>query len=161
MSRATRVCIFKMISVIVAPEEAQQSYIPPPQTRPAPRLDDVDKEIISLVREHGPVELGTVFDRVAENKGAQSRVEARNYRLRLWRYWVKRLMWLKLVFPVGRNEPVAVKPDARPARRRQRRRKPSMARLPLVQGGSAINPEDWSVVALLHTFSPRLVRTAF
>lgn len=131
-----------MLSIISAPASAPQTTVPPPpQPRPAPRLDDTDREIISLVREHGPVKIWTVLDRVAESKGAQSRVEARSYRLRLWHYWVKRLMWLKLIYPVGRNELVAVKPDTRSTRRGPRRRKPSVARLPHVQGGSAINPE--------------------
>jgi hypothetical protein len=131
-----------MLSIISAPASAPQTTVPPPpQPRPAPRLDDTDREIISLVREHGPVKIWTVLDRVAESKGAQSRVEARSYRLRLWHYWVKRLMWLKLIYPVGRNELVAVKPDTQSTRRGPRRRKPSVARLPHVQGGSAINPE--------------------
>jgi hypothetical protein len=101
-----------MLSIISAPASAPQTTVPPPpQPRPAPRLDDTDREIISLVREHGPVKIWTVLDRVAESKGAQSRVEARSYRLRLWHYWVKRLMWLKLIYPVGRNELVAVRTE--------------------------------------------------
>jgi hypothetical protein len=131
-----------LMSIITAPPEAPQVSVPPPQPRPAPQLDDIDKEIISLVREHGRVKIWTLLDRVAENKGAQSRVEARNYRQRLWQYWVKRLMWLKLIFPVSRNELVAVKPDTRPAGRRPRRQGRTVSKSLASAPVSAGNPAD-------------------
>lgn len=130
-----------MISVIVAPESAQQTYTPPPQTRPAPRLDRTDERIIEAVRDVGPVKTWSLFNWLAEDEGARSRADGRDARRTLWDR-VRRLKALRVVFGVGRNELTISRPDPEPTRRRKRRRKRSVGRSPCVQCVSAVSPAE-------------------
>jgi hypothetical protein len=133
--RVTPVINWMIISALVEPFGAQQ-ICPPPQPRPAPRLDAVDRRIVEAVRDVGPVKTWSLLNWLAEAEGARSRTEGRAARRILWER-VRRLKRLGLVFGRGRNEVATTPPPARP---RARRRKRSVNKRAVNRGVSAVAP---------------------
>jgi hypothetical protein len=126
----------------MAPVNRPQIAAPKPPPPTPPRLDRLDEQIVSLVREHGPVKLWTVLNVVAEKEGARNRAAGRSARLDLWHHRVKRLKRLGLVFGRGRNELAVSNSDRERTRRRTRRRGASGGGLPRIQAVSAVSPAD-------------------
>jgi len=123
-----------VLDVIIAPPDARQVYVAPPQPPPVPRLDGTDLRIIEAVRDVGLVKVWSVLNMLSDDTGLD-RSAGRDARRALWDR-VRRLKRLKLVFGVGRNEVTATRP---PARLRARRRRSSVGILHGARPVSAAN----------------------
>ncbi len=128
-----------LISYVVAPEIVAQVYKPQPHVPPAPQLDHIDNDIVAVVREHGPVKIWTLLNRLAEAEGAGRRTEGRIARLNLLGR-VRRLKRLEQIFGVGRNELVAVKPSLQSTRPRPRRQRVSVSKSSVLSAVSGVSP---------------------
>lgn len=82
----------------------------------------MDDRILDLVRECEPVKLWSVLNIVAAELSAVSRAGGREARMKLWEVKVRRLLRLKLLFRLRRNEVATYKPEPRPAGIWKRRR---------------------------------------
>lgn len=120
----------------MASPETPQKYVPPPQQPPTPRLDEIDRQLVSLVKEHGCVKLWTLLNRVAEDQGASSHDGDRAKRLLLLAR-VRRLKKLGLVFGCGRNELVSSKIETEPTSRKGMRRAPTVS-VPADSGADSV-----------------------
>jgi hypothetical protein len=119
-----------VINIISAPPKAPQICSPSPLQLLAPRLDPIDRLIIETVKEHGPVKLWSLLNYLAQEEGERSRAEGRKARLNLWRYRIKRLKWLGLVFGRGRNQLAITRSELQLRRRQPRRSKGSVLNVP-------------------------------
>jgi hypothetical protein len=73
-----------LMSIITAPIDASQQYVPPPQP---PKLDQLDHEIVEEFRRHGHygAPIWTPLNALAESAGPEDRDELRQIKLELWR----------------------------------------------------------------------------
>src|SRR6266478_770638 len=101
-----------MFSIVIAPSTAPQFYTPPPPPPFPPRLTEQDVEILTLIREQGPVGVWPLLNRLTEDAPG-SRNSRRELRLALWER-LRRLLRLRLVFRAGRGL-VGITPPPRPA----------------------------------------------
>lgn len=131
-----------LISTFIAPPGAPQvAALKLPLPSATAWLDPVDRQIVALVREHGPVKTWTLINRVAENESAHNRTDGRNIRLAILDK-ITRLKRLKIIHGVGRNEIAAAKPVRHPARRRRKRRIASVGGFGREGAVSGINQSD-------------------
>lgn len=109
-----------LISEIVAPVDAHQVYVPPPQ--PPPRLDPVDLAIQQEVQRHGRYgcHIWKVLNAISRAEEPGGRDEERRFRLHLW-HRLKGLLHRDLLFPFGRKSVSSVKVPRERAVRRKRR----------------------------------------
>lgn len=135
-----------MLDVIIAPEDRQQVYTPPPLPVPLSRLDRTDERIVEAVRQHGPVKLWSLLNWLAQDEGERSRADGRDFRRILWDR-VKRLKRLKLIFGRGRNQITTTRPTSSSTRPRPRRHKPSVESAPESCGVSATCPPPMPTLA--------------
>jgi hypothetical protein len=109
------------ISVIIAPPTAPQIPAPRQPEPPKPQLDSFELYILDVVRECEPLKLWQLLNMTSEEFCPRNREEGRKARLEVWQR-VRRLIRLKLLFRVGRNEIVTRKSPPMPKERRVRRR---------------------------------------
>ena len=108
-----------LMSIVAAPPEAQQVYIP---QIPAPRLDPLDLALQHEVRSHGTYGVRTwnALNAVAQAYGPQGRTGQRRFRLLLW-YRTKILLRQGALHRFGRTAISMVKVARERAVRRKRR----------------------------------------
>jgi len=109
-----------MISIIAPPANAPQILASAPAPPVPPRLTQQDVEIVTVVREQGPVGVWPLLHRLTDDTPG-SRNSRRELRLALWER-LRRLLRLRLVFRAGQGLVGINPPPARAASRPRRRR---------------------------------------
>jgi hypothetical protein len=113
------------ISVFIAPIDAQQISVPPPQLPPAPRLTVLDEQLIAAVGEHeGPVPVWPLLNWLTAEQAPASRAECRRITLELWGR-LRRLLRMRILFRAGRKSVATTRPAPRPRRAPRRWLQPS------------------------------------
>ena len=106
-----------MLSVIVAPESAQQIATAAPAPPHPPRLDRLDQRLLEVVREEAVVQIWWLLNKVGDEEAPGDRAMARQVRLALWDR-LKRLMWHRLIWRHGRKAVGSSPPPVRPTQSR-------------------------------------------
>jgi len=126
-----------VISIIVAPDPAQQVYRSAIPLCPAPRVDDADLRIIEAIRDVRQAKVWSILNMISDDPGLD-RAAGRQTRRALWER-VKRLKGLGLIFGRGRNELAVTRSQRAPTRRRTQRRKGTVSKSTVFSAVSADN----------------------